>query len=200
MELIKSIAGRGTVEDALKYFEAELLRYGMIDKKLNEIRRGDYEHKITTKWYINQLMFVGFAVRGAILFLQPIFAPGNTFIPFILGDCIATLGLPLRQMWYALSVYYSIMCFIQRKIIKKAEVENRLDIMLDFAPGSPEVNHNDETLRIELNLAVKSYRIFKIVVFVSVYSQMFISLLLNTIKRKSVSYFIIDLIGLIYNA
>ena len=186
-------------EEVLEFFESEMLKDGLISQKLEDLANGKTSPKSHGwSWWAVQLLYFGFALRAVILFAIPILVPDNTIIPLVLGDGISVLGVAVRQMWYSLSMNYSFVFATIRFTQKWAEKKGRLHFMTDFSPtwaSKPE----QKRLRFKLNLFYIGYSYFNYIIYASIVGNLSLSLVLDTMARKSVLHFCINLAWAAYN-
>lgn len=189
-------------KEIMKFFESEMLKDCVISCKLEDLINSERpqtpKEKSPLKRWAVQMMYLAFGLRAAILFSTPILDPGNTLILFLLGDCLSTLGVAVRQMWYAHSINYSILLSYILVKVRRAEKEKQMQFMTTFTQrwaSQPQ----QERLRFKLNLLYICYYAFNISIYITDIGCLILAIFLDTTRRMSISYFIFNALGILLN-
>ena len=196
---LQQMIQRKSPQEVLSFFEGELLKEDTISDTLHVLRNAVKKpnvHRLRSRLII--LVYLVFAVRSAILFLVPIFAPKNTIIPFVLGDNVAVLGLAFRQMWYSLCVNYSILFAATRLLVEWAENRQYLTFLTDYPPHSP-ISRDLEKMRGKLNVCLITYRCFNAVIYANVAGTLILALSIEIMEKRSIPHFCFSLFWSLFN-
>ena len=117
------------LEKVLKSLEDVTLTYGHTSRPFREI---GHDQRVRRRWFALFAYFI-FMMRGLLLVTKPYSYPDNPMIGFLLGDHLASLGYPLRQMWYGLAFIYSGFSIYTIMIVRMGEAGNEVSFMTDFA-------------------------------------------------------------------
>ena len=194
--------------DVLAFLESEILAHEWISQRLDCLAtrkswspqesadtvvssRSRGAHWV--KWLWIQGVYAVFGIRGLLLLFSPILFPGNRLLPLFLGDSMAALGLPVRQMWYSLSVNYSLAFAVVKGFVKRAELMSgarrsndarRLQFMTDFSANTLTPEELD-SIRIPLALFYFGYRYFNGVIYATVCGNVALALAAATIDQPT---------------
>ena len=185
--------------DIISTFESWMLTQGVIsrgfDDPLPKERKG--ARRKFWHWSQIQIMFFGFGLRSFILLLLPLLPTkiqSIKWIPLLLGDHLYTLGLPMRQMWFALCFYYSFLCFILRVLIRRLDLTGKMTFITDYrfiktkyAESSLRIPREGiEKLKKKMKFCHFIYRGFAISIYSTTFGNLAISLALQVYQTRSI--------------
>ena len=188
--------------DLISVFQKWMLEQYTISKRFDEpppkdktVRRQRFRG-----WLMIQGMFIGFGGRALILLVLPLM-PENIqamqWIPLVLGDSIYTLGIPMRQMWFSLCFYYSLVCFALRITMRSLDLKEDLSfvtdyrfLMTEYAESSFKISNKQvESLRKQMKYFQYAYRMFAFGIYSTTFGNLAISLILQVYQTRSIPRF-----------
>ena len=190
---------RKSPQEVLSSFEADMLKDGVITERLAILRQErEGPEKRVRRLEMIQVVYIVFGVRALIIFMTPIVAPKNTFLPLVLGDSISVMGLAVRQMWYSLCFHYSILYAVFRLTMKWAEDKKHLNFMTDYAPNIW-IQSDLEAIRSKLNLCMIMHRMFNVLIYTTVGGTLCLTLVLETVDKRSLPHFFFSVFWALMN-
>ena len=184
-----------------------------IESEENVLKEKKLENNYLRGWLLIQVFISCFAVRALIMLMLPILPLKLQhplvlkWAPIVCGDHIYTLGIPMRQMWFSLVFYYSIVCFALRIIFKQLDKENNLSFVTDFGFlntkfASQKLSVSKEDVKILRNKAWFCYYVyyaFAVCIYSTVFGNLTISWFLQIHQTMSLIRAMTGLFWMIYH-
>jgi hypothetical protein len=185
--------------DLVSTFERWMLDQYVISRRFDEPlpKENETNRRRFMGWVWIQVMFFGFGTRALMLLILPVMPEriqAMKWIPVVLGDSLYTLGIPMRQMWFSLCFYYSLVCFILRVNIRRLDLKGQMSFVTDYrflkteyAESTFRVTFTEiQSLRRQMKLFGYAYRLFAVGIYGTTFGNLAISLVLQIHETRSI--------------